>query len=152
MFVYRISKTKFAGDLSGEGARLFGGRWNHVLTPCVYTSASRALALLEFTVNTNIDFIPHALSITTIEIPDTNILVLSQADLPGNWKEAPAPSSTKDFGTQLLKTAAAPVIKIPSVVVPDESNYLLNPAHPEASLFKVVEIKDFVYDVRIKLT
>ena len=152
MLVYRIGKTKYANNLSGEGARLFGGRWNHILTACVYASENRALALLEFTVNTNIDFIPRALSITTIEIPDTHILIVTQSDLPGNWKEAPAPSSTKDFGTQLLKTAATPVIKIPSVVVPDESNYLLNPAHPESSLCRVVETKDFVYDVRIKLT
>ena len=62
MLVYRIGRTKRAGDLTGEGSRLNGGRWNHKLTPCIYTSESRALALLEYTVNVNIDEIPRALT------------------------------------------------------------------------------------------
>ena len=62
MKVYRLSKTKFAEDLTGEGARLNGGRWNHILTACLYTAESRALAVLEYTVNVNIDDIPRALA------------------------------------------------------------------------------------------
>ena len=63
MVVYRLGGTKYATDLTGEGARLFGGRWNNEGTPCIYTSQSRALAILEYTVNINIDDIPRALSI-----------------------------------------------------------------------------------------
>lgn len=73
MIVYRIGRTKYAEDLTGEGARLNGGRWNHRLTACLYTSESRALAVLEYTVNVNIDDIPRALSISTVEIPEKNI-------------------------------------------------------------------------------
>jgi RES domain-containing protein len=113
MIVYRIGKTRYAKDLTGEGARLNGGRWNHKFTACIYTSESRALALLEYTVNVNIDDIPRALSITTFDIPEIGVLELKEADLPGNWKEVPAPSSTKDFGSNILKTATYPVIKIP---------------------------------------
>src|SRR6516164_9317441 len=102
MIVYRIGRTRYANDLTGEGARLNGGRWNHKLTPCVYTSESRALALLEYTVNVNIDDIPRALSFTVIEIPGDSILQLPIADLPGNWAAAPSPASAKDFGTALL--------------------------------------------------
>lgn len=151
MIVYRIGKTRFAKDLTGEGARIHGGRWNRQGIACIYTSASRALAVLEFTVNVNIDDIPRNLSIITLEIPDTGMKQLQEADLPGNWKQAPAPASTKDFGSRILQSAASPVIQIPSSVIPEEFNYLLNPAHADSKAFMLLDIKDFVYDVRIKL-
>jgi RES domain-containing protein len=150
MLVYRIGKTKYALDLTGEGARLNGGRWNHKLTACLYTSETRALALLEYTVNVNIDDIPRALSFTTLEIPATPMEVLKEDDLPGNWKRAPAPASTKDFGTALLKAAKSLILKIPSTVIPNEYNYLINPAHPAHKDCKILEMEDFVYDLRIK--
>jgi RES domain-containing protein len=151
MIVYRIGKTKYSNDLTGEGARINGGRWNHILTPCVYTSENRALALLEYTVNVNIDDIPRALSITAIEIPDDGIEEVKQSDLPGDWKLVPAPASTKDFGTNLLKAAARPILKIPSTIILKECNFLLNPFHVDSRNFKIVSIEDFAYDVRIKL-
>lgn len=151
MIVYRVGLTKYANDLSGEGARLFGGRWNYPLTACVYTAESRALCILELTVNSNIDNIPRALSMAAIEIPDTDIKTFAITDLPGDWRDASAPASTKDFGTRLLKAAAHPVIRVPSVIISEEFSYLLNPAHANSKLFKVVDIQDFVYDVRIKL-
>ena len=152
MIVYRITRTKYANDLSGEGARLNGGRWNQKLIPCVYTSESRALATLEYTVNINIDTIPRALSVVTIEIPENNIQVISLNDLPGDWYNFPTPPSAMQFGTKLLTVAKTSVIKIPSAVIHDEFNYLLNPIHSEASFFRIVSVKDFIYDVRIKLT
>ena len=151
MIVYRIGKTKFANDLSGEGARLHGGRWNHKLTPCIYTSENRALALLEYTVNINIDEIPRALSFAVIDIPSDSILQLSIAELPGNWTASPAPSSTKDIGTAILKKGGHAVIKIPSAVIPAEYNYIINPLHQDIAKCKVLSITDFVYDVRIKM-
>jgi RES domain-containing protein len=150
MLVYKIGRTKYSRDLSGEGARLNGGRWNHKLVRCIYTSESRALALLEYTVNVNIEDIPRALSITTFDIPETEILSLAEKDLPGNWKDVPAPSSIKDFGTNKLKDLSAPIIKIPSSVIPSEFNYLLNPLHASSKLFKIVDVVDLVYDMRIK--
>src|SRR3954463_8333092 len=101
MIVYRVGKTKYASDLTGEGARLFGARWNNKMVGCLYTSESRALAVLEYTVNVNIDDVPRALSMTIIEIPDKPVRILNEAELPGNWKECPAPSATKDFGSNL---------------------------------------------------
>ena len=151
MTVYRISITKYANDLSGEGARLNGGRWNNKLIPCIYTAESRALAVLEYTVNVNIDEIPRALSIAIIEIPGKHILELTEADLPGNWKQSPTPSSTRQLGSQLLTNAKTAVIKIPSAVIPEEFNYILNPAHPDNKNFKILGIQNFVFDVRIKL-
>ncbi|WP_018613563.1 RES family NAD+ phosphorylase [Segetibacter koreensis] len=150
MIVYRIGRTKYANDLTGEGARLNGGRWNHRLSSCLYTSESRALAVLEYTVNVNIDDIPRALSISTIQIPESSILELTIAELPGDWRASPAPSSTREFGTQLLKKANFPVIKIPSAIIPEEHNFLLNPLHKDSSTFSIIDVEDFVYDIRIK--
>jgi RES domain-containing protein len=151
MLVYRVGKTKHANDLSGEGAKINGGRWNQKSVPCLYTSESRALSLLEYTVNVNIEEIPRALSIATIEIPDSEILVIDEYSLPGNWKKAPAPSSTQDFGTNLLKTSKKAVFQIPSSVIPQEFNYILNPLHTNSRNFKIKSITDLVYDIRIKL-
>ena len=150
MLVYRVGRTKYSTDLTGEGARLFGGRWNNKMIGCLYTSESRALAVLEYTVNVNIDDIPRALSITTIEIPDLTINILNEADLPGDWRNSPGPSSAKEFGSALLLSAADPVIRIPSAVIPAEFNYLLNPLHTDSQKIKVIDISDFAYDVRIK--
>ena len=151
MVVYRVGRTKYAGDLTGEGARLNGGRWNKKLSPCIYTSESRALAVLEYTVNANIEDIPRALSITTFEIRDSNVLRITTDQLPGDWKASPAPYSTKILGSQLLKKCEYLSIKIPSVVLEDEYNYLLNPLHKDAIKFSIVAIRDFIYDVRIKI-
>ena len=150
MIVYRVGKSKYARDLTGEGARLNGARWNHKGTACLYTSESRALAVLELMVNVNIIDMPRALTITIFEIPDAGIKVLVGADLPGNWNDVPAPATTKNLGTKLLQEAATPVIKIPSTVIPDEFNYLLNPLHPDSIHFRILDTRDFVYDVRIK--
>ncbi len=151
MILYRVGKTSHAADLSGEGARLNGGRWNHKMIACIYTSESRALAVLEYTMNVNINDIPRALSITTFEISGHSIHEPKEAGLPGNWKEVPAPSSTKDFGSALLKATETLIIKLPSTAIPQEYNYILNPAHPAAKSIKIIDISDFIYPVRIKL-
>ena len=149
MLVYRLTHTLYAADLTGEGARLYGGRWNQVGTPCLYTSESRALAVLEFSVNVNLVSILRHLSLIEIEIPD-DMLEIAIHKLPGNWRDAPAPSSTKDFGTRLLTVSEHCVIKIPSSVIPEEFNYLLKPLHPRIKECKIRAVKDFVYDIRIK--
>jgi RES domain-containing protein len=150
VIVYRIGRTKYARDLTGEGARLFGGRWNHKLTACLYTSESRALAVLEYTVNVNIDDIPRALTITTLDIPDHSLRELKIPELPGDWSAAPSPASTKTFGTALLQKAEHLVLKIPSAVIPAEFNYLINPNHKDSAGISIVDVQDFVYDIRIK--
>ncbi|MCG2430732.1 RES family NAD+ phosphorylase [Aequorivita xiaoshiensis] len=148
MKVYRITKTKYAEDLRGTGAKLYGGRWNHIDSACIYTAESRALSVLEYAVNINIDFIPRALSLCVFEIDESQVYSFKQEDLPGNWRETPAPKSTKDYGTQFLK-GNKPILKIPSIIIPEEFNYIINPRVASLS-FKLVEIQDFVFDLRIK--
>ena len=149
MKVYRLTQTKYAKDLNGTGAKLFGGRWNHIDWACIYTAESRALSILEYAVNVNIDFIPRALSMCVFEIDESQVYTLNEKELPGNWKETPSPKSTKDFGTKLLQEKHA-IIRIPSIIIPDESNYILNPSG-QGSAFEMIEIKDFVFDLRIKM-
>ncbi|MBL7729134.1 MAG: RES family NAD+ phosphorylase [Dinghuibacter sp.] len=151
MIVYRLSRTRHARDLSGEGARLYGGRWNFKGTPCLYTSESRALSALEYTVNIGIDDIPRALSMVAISIPVKEIKEIPVHELPGNWNATPAPISTKNMGTFWLQNMTSLALKIPSSVIPEEFNILVNPRHPLAEDIRIVDIRDFVYDVRIKL-
>ena len=105
--------------------------------------------MLEYTVNTNIDEIPRRLSMVSIEIPDDDIEIVSIGALPGR-ASSPAPDETKTFGTNLLRPRTHLVIQLPSVVIPRESNYILNPLHLHAVQFRISEINDFVYDIRIK--
>lgn len=149
MEVYRIVRAKWANDLSGEGARLYGGRWNRKGTPCLYTSSSRSLAILEFSVNVSLDEMPRSLSLITIRIPD-QFHEVAIDELPGNWKDVPAPGAAREFGTRLLQEGSHLIIRLPSAVIPQEFNYIINPAHKDLKLCKVVAVEDFVYDIRIK--
>lgn len=146
MRVYRVCKTEYAHDLEGTGARLFGGRWNHVSVPCLYTSSSRALAVLEYSVNVNIEFLPGNLSLVVFELSDSAIHRPGQ--FPDDWAAVPAPLSAKDFGSRLLRQNI-PAIEVPSVVIPSEKNYLLNPI-AAGEPFQLAEVHPFTYDLRIK--
>lgn len=149
MIVFRIARQAYANDLTGEGARLFGGRWNNKEYACIYASESRALALLEFTVNVNLNEIPPGLCMITLEIPPT-ILEYLPEDLPANWRQSPAATTTKNLGTAFLIENKLPVLKVPSVIIPQENNYLLNPKHAKNKEFKILQVDDFLYDPRIK--
>lgn len=148
MKVYRLTKTQYAEDVKGTGSKLYGGRWNHIDFPCIYTAESRALSILEYAVNIHVDFIPRALSICVFELDDTKIHELEEAELPGNWRQTPAPKSTKDFGTKLLESQK-PIFKIPSIIIPSEFNYILNPL-AQGKAFELIEATDFIFDLRIK--
>lgn len=150
MRIYRLSDRQFAADLDGTGAKLFGGRWNHVGTSCIYTSASRALSVLEFAANVELEFFPANLSITIYEVPDKETLTISDEELPENWNDLSSPKSTKDFGTNLLMNSNTLCIQVPSVVVLQEFNYLINPACEKIKLIKVVDINKFEFDTRVK--
>ncbi len=151
MLVYRLSKHKYSRDLEGIGAKLHAGRWNNKSTPCIYTAESRSLAILEYSSNVELDLLPGALDMTTYEIPEAEFLEIRMEELPGNWNVSPSPQSTKDFGSRLFLETNFLGIKIPSVIVPDEFNYLINPLSNKAAVIKVIAIRDFVFDVRIKL-
>lgn len=150
MLLYRVGATKFAGDLTGEGAKINGGRWNHPGISCIYSGVSRALVLLEYSAHVSIHNIKRALSITTFSAPDDAGITLKTADLPGNWKAFPHPKETRDLGSALLTSHASLIIQIPSVIIEEEHIFLINPGHPRAGEIKVLDITDYAYDIRVK--
>jgi RES domain-containing protein len=150
MLVYRVAKEQYANDLSGFGAKLFGGRWNLIGTPCLYTSQSRALALLEYSVNVNIEFMPLKLCFSIIEIQDDLIECVDSKDLPLNWNAIPCSSSTKIFGSNKLKNSSFSIIRVPSVIIPNEFNYIVNVSKIDSSNLKVIAVEEYKFDYRIK--
>lgn len=150
MLVYRLGKDKYSKDISGEGAKIYGGRWNRIGIPCIYTSQSRALALLEYTVNIGIDFIPPNLCFTVFEIDDAMIEEISLSEIPSNWNAVPTNSETKNFGSEKLQNSSFPILRFPSAVIPHEYNYIINPKLMDNFFFRIVHIEPYVYDFRIK--
>ncbi len=148
--LYRISRTKYAKDLSGEGARLAGGRWNHKGTPMIYSAASRSLAALEALVHmSQSDFLIKR-KIVLIEIPKTIVpQTIDEFALPKNWRRYPPSFKLADIGTQWTVSMKNLLLQVPSAVVPDEFNILINPAHPDMKYVTVTEIEDFKFDKRL---
>ena len=150
MQVYRIAQKIFINDLSGEGARLFGGRWNHRGTPLLYTAESRSLATLELLVHAQKLSTVSNLSILTLEIPAKikidDIQQLTQ--LPQNWQKY---TSHPDLQDAVAKWIASDgfILKVPSAIIKEESNFLINPRHKNMQLLKVIQTEDFLLDERL---
>lgn len=149
MLLYRISNCIHAHDFSGTGAKLFGGRWNSIGTPLHYMAASRALAALEVLANKNAMSNSKNLCLTVFEIETELIKSLSIKDLPKNWKNYPGSSSLTQIGDEFAKQDQFLLLKVPSVLVEDEFNYLMNVNHVLAKEIKIVEVKPFSFDERL---
>ena len=141
---WRIVKTAYQGKaFTGDGARIYGGRWNSRDIPMIYTADSLALASIETIVNLPSpklleDFVRIPVRFNSKLVED-----LPPSKLPKEWKSRPASPHTKIIGDNWAKEQRSAVLKVPSVVVPEEFNYLLNPAHPA---FKKIEIgKPVIY-------
>ncbi len=150
MIVFRLSKSKFASDLSGKGAEKSGGRWNSKGTAMVYTSASRALCTTEIAVHTPLGNLPLDYKLISIEIPDEiAIQEFAQKDLPNNWKSIPHSHSTQLLGDKFIADSLYMVLKVPSAVVQDEFNFLINPNHAESHKIIIKAIEPFNFDERL---
>ena len=147
MKIYRISTKKYIYDLSGIGAELYGGRWNLPGTAMVYASESRALASMEYLVHGLIP--PYNTMIAVLEIPE-NILFkeIYIADLPDNWYKYPAPHELAMIGTNWAKSKTSLLLRVPSAIVLQEYNILINPAHPNMKKVAIISIESFAYDKR----
>jgi RES domain-containing protein len=144
---WRIVKEKHvAHAFSGEGARLYGGRWNSPGTSVVYTSGSRALAALESLVHLNP---PVIFKYAAIPIAFDDALLEEVAALPADWTEEPPPSATKAIGDLWVQEARSAMLKLPSVIIPREPNYLLNPAHPDFRKIVIGRPEPFCFDPRL---
>lgn len=151
MYIYRLTPARYAQDMSGTGAKLYGGRWNHKGVPCLYAAESRALCVLEFAVHVSSDNFPGSLTMVTYELPDKNLLGLTENDLPENWKLYPGPDELKELGTRILLENKFMGVRVPSSVVPQEFNYFLNPLHKDfEQQVTLIDLYPFEFDQRIK--
>lgn len=149
MFVYRLGQHKYARDLSGKGAELFGGRWNNIGKAMLYTAENRALCLVEIAVHIPLGIIPKDYDLTTIEIPDKAIRSLSEADLPPDWDRVPHNASTQALGDRFLDEGQFLALKVPSALVKDEYNILINPLHYAMRQVRIVSTEAFKFDSRM---
>lgn len=147
MILYRIAKRPYA-DLSGTGARLYGGRWNSEGRSMVYLTSSRSLAVLEALVHLSPTNLPLDFCIMTIDAPD-NFAEIKVEQLPQNWNDYPEPNSLKHIGKDFLLKQKHLFLKVPSAIVNEEYNYLLNPLHPDAGLVKIISTQPFAFDQRL---
>jgi RES domain-containing protein len=148
---WRIAKQNRAGEaFSGEGAYRYGGRWNHRGTRVVYISDSLALAVLEQFVHLGRAAIRLRFVSFRVEVPDRVAMeVFDRGHLPKDWRAEPTPDSTKDIGTAWAERGAAALLKVPSVLVPVEYNFILNPAHPDFGRLAVRNPEPFSLDPRM---
>ena len=150
MRVYRLAKAKHTHDLSGDGARIAGGRWNEKGTAVVYASQSRALATVEYLVHVPIAVRPKDVNIATLEIPDSvPQATIDVSDLPRNWEDYPAPPELAKTGTDWVMAITKLVLFVPSAVVRGEHNVLINPAHADMKHVRILDSEVYEFDPRL---
>lgn len=152
-FVWRIAADTpdyGSDDLTGKGAELTGGRWNRKGTPLLYTSPSVALACLETLVHLG-DPLPLNRYLVQIDVPEAawNARTRFNAAAHVGWDAEPAGLVSLDWGTQWAQSSAALVAEVPSIVVPEEFNVLLNPRHADAGQLVARKIRRWTYDARL---
>lgn len=148
--VWRLCAAKYAGTaFSGEGAKLYGGRWSPPGCALVYVSESRALAVVEVLANAEnperLTQIPWVL--VPAELPAA--LVEKPARYPESWRKFPHTLATQEFGREWAKELRSAALRVPSAVVPGEFNYLLHPAHPDFKHVKIGKPEAFAFDPRL---
>ena len=148
MIVHRVARLAHS-KLDGEGARLAGGRWNSRGRAAVYASSRLSLAALELLVHTDVALVPSDLVAFEIEIPDTlDVESVALADLPKDWRQ-PGHPGCRAIGDTWLAEERTPVLRVPSAVVPEEWNYIINPGHHAAKTIHVVRRRKFTLDSRL---
>lgn len=148
---YRIVKKKWATNaFDGEGARLYGGRWNSRGQSCIYLAGSESLAILEVLVHLESAHQINHYALFSVDIDEKEMMLLETQNLPKNWQEDPAPSETADLGDEWLLSRSSLALCVPSSIVTREKNYLVNVNHPNFSqlLASIVEL-EFTMDSRL---
>lgn len=148
---FRLVKKRYAREaFDGEGARLFGGRWNHKGTRVVYLSGSLALAALEQFIHLGREGLSLSFVYFEVPIPDgVSLAQIHPGDLPRDWRSEPASHGTMDIGSGWIRSGISALLEVPSAVIPIESNYLLNTAHPEMRRIKIGRPVPFAFDPRM---
>jgi RES domain-containing protein len=149
VLVYRICR-KARQKVDGDGARLYGGRWNSPGRAVVYTAGTLSLAAIEYLVHIDPGDAPNDLIATTLEVPDDVMReIVKVADLPSGWNRKPLHSACRVAGDDWLLRGKTLVLQVPSAPIAGESNYLFNPAHAAMSRVRVAGKRPFVFDPRL---
>lgn len=147
---WRLVKRRHAAHaFDGEGARLFGGRWNSPGVSAVYLSESVSLALLEVVVHANLS-LARRYVVLPVTFEESLVEGLDRARLPRDWRRYPAPATVVALGDAWLRAGSAAILEVPSAVVPSESNFVVNPAHPGFQRLKIGPPEDLVVDARLR--
>jgi len=147
--VWRLVTARFADTaFSGDGARLYGGRWNRKGVPLVYAAGSQSLAMLEMLVQD--EPLRARYVMIRVRIPrEVRIRYLKIDDLPRDWRNLAAREQLQKIGTEWARKRTGAVLSVPSAVIPPESNYLLNPLHPDFKRIEIGKPEAFVTGVRL---
>ena len=142
-----VDATRVANAFSGEGPWLRGGRWNSAGVRVVYAAENAALAALEVLVHLRqMASLPE---FVVISCDFDEKLVTNIGDVPANWREYPPPPQLQAMGDEWVRSARSAVLRVPSVIVPGENNYLLNPAHPKFKRIAIGKPERFALDPRL---
>jgi RES domain-containing protein len=148
MLVYRIVLTKYADKLIASGR---AACWNPNDVNMIYTASSRSLACLENAVHRTQEGLSQLFSILTIEIPGyIRVKTVKLNDLPAYWKDYDRLSFTQSIGEKWVRQNEEAVLQVPSSIIEEEVNYLLNPGHQDFGHISIIKIQPFVFDSRIK--
>jgi RES domain-containing protein len=146
---WRLVKERYAATaFSGEGAAKVGGRWNSRGVRVVYVSGTRALAVLESLVHLN-PSVPFQYVAIPVTFETAWVERFPLEELPPNWRESPPPPAAQQIGDAWVRAGRSVVLALPSVIVPEETNYLLNPAHPDFPQLRLGPAEPFAYDPRL---
>lgn len=147
---WRITQQRFALDRSCEGSRLYGGRWNRPGFAALYAASSIELAALEKFVHTG-GLTPKGLVLVAVDLPDDDgpIGTAPLLELPPNWNALPGSDQAQAYGTNWLRQAQQLALLLPSVVVPEARNALINPLHPRYAEVGMTVIRPFDFDPRM---
>jgi RES domain-containing protein len=146
-----MTKAKHAKDaFSDEGARLAGGRWNSRGNAVVYTASSASLAVLERLVHLESDEILEAYLLCEVSFSDELVNSVNAADLTPDWRAASPPPELQLIGDTWLASRSCAVLRVPSVIVELEFNYLLNPAHPNFGRIDIGPFLPYRLDPRLR--
>lgn len=149
MEVYRISKCNYINDLSGTGASLYPGRWNSKNVRMLYTAQSASLATLETVVHIAGMRLSAAYCMIVLQIPNELIAAVLPDELPSNWNAYPAPEALRTIGDRFIQSNTHLALKVPSAIVPDDYNFLLNPLHLEFHRVKILQQRTYNFDGRL---
>lgn len=148
--VWRIAKTRYASRaFDGEGARANGGRWNSVGVRVAYASESLALASLEVLVGLQKSSVLASYSIVSARIDEACVETVSLASLPVNWRSHPPAPESQAIGDWWVAEARSLALKVPSVIIEAEANYLVNPAHPDFGTMTIAAPVPYGFDARL---